>query len=58
MSFQLGVEGLLKFTNTIKAIQENRFEDASSSMLKSLWARQTPNRAKKMAKQISSGVWQ
>jgi lysozyme len=58
MAFQLGVEGLLKFTNTLAMIKAGNFEDASKGMLKSLWARQTPNRAKKMAKQMLTGKWQ
>ena len=57
-SFQLGVEGLLKFTTTLKYIKEGRYEEASKSMLQSLWARQTPKRAKKMSEQIRLGAWQ
>ncbi|MBT9145428.1 MAG: hypothetical protein DDT42_01299 [candidate division WS2 bacterium] len=58
MSFQLGVAGLLKFRNTLTLIQQGRYEEASKRMLSSLWARQTPNRAKKYSKQLLTNEWQ
>lgn len=58
MGFQMGVDGLLKFTTTLKRIQEMDYAGASHSMLDSLWAKQTPDRAKRLSKQILTGVWQ
>ena len=58
MSFQLGVEGLLGFTNTLKAVKDGRYADASAGMLQSKWASQTPARAKRLAEQMKTGKWQ
>lgn len=49
MAYQMGVGGVLKFKNTLNFIKENEYKNASSNMMKSLWAKQTPNRAKKLA---------
>jgi lysozyme len=58
MSFQLGVEGLLKFKSTLGRVEAGDYEGAAAQMLKSLWAKQTPARAKRMAAQMQTGVWQ
>ncbi|AVK80669.1 glycoside hydrolase family protein [Campylobacter fetus] len=49
MAYQMGVSGVLKFKNTLNFIKENDYKNASSNMMKSLWAKQTPNRSKKLA---------
>jgi lysozyme len=58
MAFQLGVEGLSKFKNSLAFIKAGDYKKASENLMLSLWAKQTPNRAKKMAKQIETGIWQ
>jgi lysozyme len=58
MAFQLGVDGLLGFTNTLGLIRQGRYPEASVQMLKSKWASQTPERALRMSKQIKEGTWQ
>lgn len=58
MSFQLGIAGLLGFTNTLELVRKGQFSDAADNMLLSKWATQTPNRAKRIAKQMKTGVWQ
>lgn len=58
MSFQLGVSGLLKFKNTLDLIIKGNYEEAAKGMLNSLWAKQTPNRAKKLSKQMATNEWQ
>ena len=55
MAYQMGVKGLLSFTNTLKFIENERYIEASSNMLKSKWATQTPNRARRHALVISTG---
>ena len=45
MAFQMGVEGLLGFHQTLKYVQQERWGQAADSMRASLWARQTPARA-------------
>lgn len=58
MAFQMGVDGLLKFKNTLALIQAGDYESAAEGMMASLWAKQTPERAARTARQISTGVWQ
>jgi lysozyme len=40
MCFNLGINKLLEFRNTLKAIQEGRYEDAAEGMKNSRWATQ------------------
>lgn len=58
MSFQLGVDGLLEFEHTLALVQEGKYENAAHAMLQSLWAKQTPARAQRMADQMRTGLWQ
>jgi lysozyme len=55
MCYQLGVGGFSKFKKTISYLQNKQFKDASEEMLDSLWAKQTPNRAKSLS-EIVKGV--
>lgn len=55
MAYQMGVDGLLKFDNTLGLIKEGKLAQASKEMLQSKWAKQTPNRAKELATILSSG---
>lgn len=58
MSFQMGVEGLLAFKNTLAMVKAFNFEAAAAGMLQSKWATQTPERAERLAKQMRTGTWQ
>ncbi len=58
MSFQMGVEGLLKFERTLRLIKDGFYDSAAFAMLQSLWATQTPARAKRLAEQMRTGIWQ
>lgn len=58
MSFQMGVDGLLGFKNTLELIRQRKYENAAHAMLQSLWAKQTPERAKRMSEQMRTGLWQ
>ena len=58
MAFQMGVEGLLKFRNTLAMIKAGQYADAASGMLESLWAQQTPARAQRLSTQMRTGAWQ
>lgn len=58
MAFQMGTEGLLKFQQTLAAIRDERYAHAANLMLQSLWAKQTPARARRMARQMETGEWQ
>lgn len=58
MAFQLGFGGLSKFKNFIAAYQNGEYYRASEEMLDSLWAKQTPGRAKELAEQMRTGEFQ
>ena len=57
MAYQMGAEGLSKFTNTLKSVAAERWHEAQAGMLASKWAKQTPNRANRHAIQMLTGVW-
>ena len=52
MCYQIGVKGVSKFSLTIDHIMRKDYRAASAEMLNSKWARQTPNRAKKLSDQM------
>lgn len=64
MCFQMGLgnaahgTGLLGFKNTLAMIERGDYESAAKGMLNSLWAKQTPLRAKRLSKQMETGEWQ
>jgi lysozyme len=57
MLFNLGWNSFITFTNTIRAISEGRFEDASAGMLASKWAFQVGKRANKLAEMMREGKY-
>lgn len=57
MSFQMGLKGLLGFTGTLEAMRDERYADAAERMRLSLWAKQTPERARRLAFQMETGEW-
>lgn len=57
MAYQMGIDGLLKFKGTLKAVSDGNYLAASQRMLDSLWATQTPARAKRLAEQMKTGEW-
>lgn len=58
MAFQLGVNGLLAFKNTLALIQQGKYFQAATEMLNSKWAKQTPKRANRLAEQMRLDKWQ
>lgn len=58
MSFQLGVDGLMGFKNTLAMVASGDYMGAARNMMHSKWADQTPARAARMAEQMRTGVWQ
>lgn len=48
MAFQMGVSGLLGFKNTLRLIEQQRYNEAADNALISRWAKQTPKRAKQV----------
>jgi lysozyme len=58
MAFQMGIQGVQKFKKTLSLVEMGLYDEAADNMLKSLWAKQTPNRANEMAEQMRTGQWQ
>lgn len=54
MSYQMGVNGVLKFKKMWQALKNEDYIEASIQMLDSRWAIQTPNRANQLAKTMKS----
>ena len=57
MAYQMGADGLSKFTNTLKSVATQNWHAAQAGMLASKWAKQTPNRANRHAIQMLTGSW-
>lgn len=55
MAYQMGVEGVLKFHNTLAAVTDGNWDWAAEEMMDSAWARQTPYRAAKLARIMKEG---
>lgn len=55
MCFQMGITKLLTFKNTLMYIQNREFARAADNMLLSLWAKQTPSRARRRATEMRTG---
>lgn len=58
MSFQLGIPRLLGFKKMLASARDGRWAEAETHALDSQWAKQTPRRAKRMARQLATGEWQ
>lgn len=56
MHFQLG-DNLWKFTKTLKLMEAHKWEEASKEILDSKWAKQTPERAKRISEQVRTNKW-
>lgn len=57
MTFQMGLDGFLKFKKTIQHIAAGRYKKAAKEMLISKWAKQTPGRAKEVSEMMATGEW-
>lgn len=58
MAYQMGVDGLLAFKKMLAAAAKGDYTTAAAEMLNSRWARQTPTRAQRMAKQMETGQYE
>lgn len=54
MAYQLGTNGLLNFRRTLAHCADGGWEAAADEALRSRWAEQTPNRAKRVTDLIRS----
>lgn len=55
MAFQMGIKGLLGFRGTLAAVETGAYREAADRMLASLWAKQTPKRAERLAALMRQG---
>lgn len=55
MCFNMGWGQLSKFKNTLRDMEHERYAEAAARMLKSLWARQVGDRARKLAAMMEKG---
>ena len=65
MAFQLGVAGVLKFPKMLAALRRGDGDEVRRQALErntlldeDEWSEQTPARAKRVAEQLATGVWQ
>ena len=56
MAFNLGIEGLLSFQNTLAHIEHGEYKEASVDMLKSRWSSQVGQRARELAMMMETGI--
>jgi len=52
MAFQMGIDGLLGFKNSLAFIKAGEYDKARSNMEQSKWFKQTPARAKRVISMI------
>lgn len=52
MCYQMGINSVSKFKNTLRLIEQGYYNEAYENGLKSLWARQTPKRAIKVLSRL------
>jgi lysozyme len=58
MAFNMGINHLLGFHNTLSLIRQGNYDEAATEMLQSAWATQVGARAQRLAVQIRTGVYQ
>ena len=57
MAYNMGIEHLLGFHDTLAAAQRGDWDATAAGMLDSLWAKQVGGRAVRLAQQMRTGVW-
>ena len=56
MGFNLGIDGLLEFKDTLHCVQTGDYKGAASAMSASKWATEVGNRATRLITAMSTGV--
>jgi lysozyme len=54
MVYQMGEAGVCKFKNALKHLENGSYSDCAIEMLDSRWAKQTPNRAKRLSDHMAN----
>jgi len=57
MCFNLGINGLLGFKNTLAAVSSGDYARAAKQMLESKWATQVKTRAVRLARMMATDEW-
>lgn len=57
MAFNMGINKLLTFVNTLRKMKDKDYNGAADGMLQSLWARQVKGRAVELARMMRSGTY-
>lgn len=55
MTFNIGINAVLEFKNTLASVQSGDFAAAAQGMRQSLWAKQVGSRAEKLAVMMETG---
>lgn len=55
LCFNIGIASLLCFKNSLALLKDGRWDAAADAFLDSKWAKQVPNRAKRVTDQIRKG---
>ena len=56
IAFNIGVTGLMQFRTFLGLIEQGKFQNAANDLLNTLWAKQVPNRAARIAHVIETGI--
>jgi len=57
MAFNMGVPSLMMFKNTLLSMRNGSYNQSAEGMLSSKWATQVGDRAKRLARQMQTGVF-
>ena len=57
MCYQMGVDGVAQFRQTLKFMAVKSWSNAASEMKKSMWYNQTRDRADRHCEQVRTGTW-
>lgn len=57
MVFQMGTNGVANFKNSMRLVQDKKWEQAATELAKSAWYRQTKNRATRVIETMRTGTW-
>lgn len=57
MVFQMGEAGVAGFTNSLRLLQQKKWDEAAVNLAQSRWYKQTPNRAKRVISTFKTGNW-
>lgn len=58
LAFNMGIGGLKTFVNTLQHARHGHWDKVAANLLKSKYATQVGDRAKRIAKQLETGEWQ